>query len=157
MSEQRLSRDDIFELIKDGSTSYGEARRYASQWAGMPREKQDFHIGSHLTINLALTTSKLITEGKYRQAVRLMIQVEGIDTKTAIQMIRRSRIESRHCDPIWIGGCGGPDGSYHWPHCKCGWQGENIHGDDSSEKAREKVCPNLKKELAKYGLKYRKA
>jgi hypothetical protein len=152
MSEQRLSRDDIFELIKDGSTSYGEARRYASQWAGMPREKQDFHISGHLTLNLAIKTSKLDSAGKYREAAILMTQVPGIGMKSAVKMIKRSRIECRHDREPNVSGTGTDSN----PWCKCGWEGKTITGPNHSDKARKKVCPNLKKELAKYGLRYRR-
>jgi hypothetical protein len=153
-----MNKKEIFELIKDSSPSYGEARRIASQWAELPEEKQDFHISGRLTLHLALETSRLDSAGKYREAARLMCQVPGIGMKSALRTIKRTRIEARHNRPVWVGSCGGPnkEENYSWPHCKCGWHGKKIYGEGSSDKARKKVCPKLKKELTKYGLRYYK-
>jgi len=107
-------------------------------------------------LNHAIETAKAISAGKYKEAILLMIQVQGIGIKKAVKMIRRSRIEARHSIPIWVGGGCGHGKQYHWPHCKCGWDGKEIHGEGSYEIAQKKICPNLKRELAVYGFRYRK-
>ena len=153
-----MNKEEIFELIKDASSSYGEARRTASQWAELSDEKQEFHVSGRLTLHLALECAELDHDGKYREAAKKMCQVPGISMKVALRMIKRGRIEARHNIPVWHGSCGGPNpkDNYAWPHCKCGWHGKNIYGENASDIAEKKVCPNLKKELAKYGLKYYK-
>lgn len=146
-----MNKEEIFELIEDSSTSYGEARRLASQWAVLSEKKQDEYISFHLTFRLAGKTSRLVESGHYREAAWEMCMVPGMGMKSALKLIKRSRIESRHNRQVNVGGTGTE--GYAW--CKCGWKGKTIQDPGHFDKARKEICPVLKEELAKYGLKYK--
>ena len=94
-----------------------------------------------------IETIKEFHKGNYRSLIEFEMEIFGYTKTEALENCRRRRIESRHTH--WVGICSDGLKSWHWPHCKCGWQGSKV---DTYEEAMKIKCPNRLRQLKNYRL-----